>query len=72
MVNSTGRLKGLEKYFQQTVSIQFTGMYDFNGCYNEKAQYKNRNSSPPAILYWSKDKGWKVDKAQFNLNTLLG
>ena len=60
VVNSTGRLKKLENYFKQNSSIQLTGTYDFYTCKNEKAAYKNRNSSDPVFLYWSTLDRWQV------------
>ena len=63
-VNSTGRLKGLQEYFQSAdppIAIQFTGIYNFSGCYQRKAKYKNRNSSFHVELYWSKFESWRVN-----------
>ena len=60
-MNSTGRLKRLENDLKQNFSIQLTGLYDFYTCSNERASYKNRNSSDPVFLHWSISDHWQVN-----------
>ena len=60
-ISSTGRLKDL-KHLLKPLSIQFTGIYDFNGCIRERASYIHRDSDYPVYLsYWNDLERWQVN-----------
>ena len=53
------------------ISIQFTGIYDFNGCIREKASYIHRESDYPVYLnYWSELERWQVNFHRLDGNAI--
>ena len=72
-INSTGRLKSLEGYFNREDNNEFknrillTGMYDFYECHHGRPSYKHRYSNESVFLYWcdSRDR-WQVNEISLN------